>query len=234
MMTVSRLTGLLVIGLLLAGCFDSGGTDAANAGAGNGSAGNAATTTVAPAPPSSPSASITIEGSPAATATVGEQYSFQPKVISSGAGISFAASGLPSWLTFNASTGALAGTPSAGDEGTTGHIVITASTAGASATTTPFTISVQPPAASTTVSVKLSWAAPTENTDGTPVTDLAGYHIYYGMNPAELTLWASIAGAGSTTYVVGDLPSGTYYFSVVAYNSAGVDSGQSNLANETI
>jgi hypothetical protein len=229
MMTVSRLTGLLVIGLLLAGCFDSGGTDTANAGTGNASA-----TTGAPAATSSPSATITIEGNPSATATVGEPYSFQPKVISSGAGISFAATGLPSWLTFNTSTGALAGTPSASDEGTTGHIVITASTTGASATTTPFTISVQPAAASTTVSVKLSWAAPTENTDGTPVTDLAGYHIYYGMNPAELTLWASVAGAGSTTYVVGDLPGGTYYFSVVAYNSAGVDSGQSNLANETI
>jgi putative Ig domain-containing protein len=229
MMTVSRLTGLLVIGLLLAGCFDSGGTDTANAGTGNASA-----TTGATAPPSSPSATITIQGNPSATATVGEPYSFQPTVTSSGTRISFAASGLPSWLTFNASTGALAGTPSAGDEGTTGHIVITASTAGASATTTPFTISVQAAAASTTVSVKLSWAAPTENTDGTPVTDLAGYHIYYGMNPAELTLWASVAGAGSTTYVVGDLPTGTYYFSVVAYNSAGVDSGQSNLANETI
>jgi hypothetical protein len=227
MMTVSRLTGLLVIGLFLAGCWGSSDTDTANSG-------NTAATTGAIVAPSSPSASITIEGIPSATATVGEQYSFQPKVISSGAGISFAASGLPAWLTFNTSTGAVAGTPSAGDQGTTGHIVITASTAGASATTTPFTISVQPAATSTTLSVKLSWAAPTENTDGTPVTELAGYHIYYGMNPAELTLWASVAGAGSTTYVVDDLPSGTYYFSVVAYNSAGVDSGQSNLANETI
>jgi hypothetical protein len=228
-MTVSRLTALLVMGLFLAGCWDSNGTDTANAGTGN-----AAATTGAIAAPPSPSASITMEGIPSASATVGEPYSFQPKVISSGTGVSFSATGLPSWLAINTSTGALAGTPSASDEGTTGHIVITASTAGASVTTTPFTIRVQPAAASTTVSVKLSWAAPTENTDGSPVTDLAGYHIYYGTNPAELTLWASVAGAGSTTYVVDDLPSGTYYFSVVAYNSAGVDSGQSNLANETI
>jgi hypothetical protein len=234
-MTVSRLTGLLVVGLLLAGCWDSSGTDTANAGSGNAAATTGATTaTGAATAPSAPSASITMEGTPSTTATVGQQYSFQPKVISSGAGISFAATGLPSWLAFNTSTGALAGTPSASDEGTTGHIVITASTAGASATSTPFTIRVQPAPASTAVSVKLSWAAPTENTDGTPVTDLAGYHIYYGTNPAELTLSASVVGADSTTYVVGDLPSGTYYFSVVAYNSAGVDSGQSNLANETI
>jgi Putative Ig domain len=230
MMTLSRLTGLLVMGLCLAGCWDSNGTDTANAGTGN-----AAAPSGAIAAPSSPSASITMEGIPSATATVGEPYSFQPKVTSSGTGISFSATGLPSWLAVNTSTGALAGTPSASDEGTTGHIVITASTAGVSATTTPFTIRVQPAAAaSTTVSVKLSWAAPTENTDGTPVTDLAGYHIYYGTNPAELTLWASVVGAGSTTYVVGDLPSGSYYFSVVAYNTSGVDSGQSNLANETI
>jgi hypothetical protein len=229
MMTMSRLTGLLVIGFLLAGCWDSKDTDAANAGTGN-----AAATAGAPAAPSGPSASITMEGTPSATATVGEQYSFQPTVISSGAGISFAATGLPSWLALNVSTGALAGTPSASDEGTTGHIVITASTAGASATTTPFTIRVQPADTNTTVSVKLSWAPPTLNTDGTPLTDLAGYHIYYGTNPADLTLWASVVGASSTTYVVSDLPTGTYYFSVVAYNSAGVDSGQSNLANETI
>jgi hypothetical protein len=230
MMTVSRLTGLLVVGLFLAGCWDSSGTDSANAGGSN-----TAPATAATAAPSSPRASITMEGIPSATATVGERYSFQPTVVSSGAGISFTVTGLPSWLALNTSTGALDGTPAASDQGTTGHIIITASTAGASATTTPFTIRVQPAATSTTVSVKLSWAAPTENTDGTPVTELAGYHIYYGTNPTELTLSASVAGAASTTYVVGDLPSGgTYYFSVVAYNSAGVDSGQSNLANETI
>jgi hypothetical protein len=231
MTTVFRLTGLFVAGLFLAGCWDSNGTDAANAGTGNAVAATGAT---APAAPSTPSASITMQGIPSATATVGEPYSFQPTVIANGAGISFAATGLPSWLALNTSTGVLAGTPATSDEGTTGHIIITASIAGASATTTPFTISVQPAAASTTVAVKLSWAAPTTNTDGTPVTDLAGYHIYYGTSPADLTLWASVAGAGATTYVVTDLPNGTYYFSVVAYNTAGVDSGQSNLANETI
>jgi hypothetical protein len=227
----SRLTALLVIGLSLAACGENGDTDSANASAGNSAASAAAPPASAA---SNPSASIALTGTPPATATVGEQYSFQPALSSSSAGASFSASGLPPWLSLNSSTGELAGTPAAGNEGTTGHITITANAGGASASTTPFTIKVEAPDSSATGSIKLSWIPPTKNTDGTPVTNLAGYHIYYGTNPSELVLWTNVVGADSTAYVVGDLAHGTYYFSVVAYNAAGLDSGQSNVTNETI
>jgi hypothetical protein len=245
-----RRTGLLIIALLFEGCSGTqhAGTAAADATGSSTSATSTTTTTSATStttttsatasPPSgSPStaaAAIALQGAPPTTATVGTDYVFQPTVSPSNTGITFTATGLPAWLSFNANTGALSGMPAAKDEGTTGHITITASNGGSSASLTSFTIQVKGAAASATESIKLSWAAPTKNADGTPVTDLAGYHIYYGASASELTKKIDVAGAASTTYVIEGLTSGTYYFSLVAYNSAGLDSGQSNVADQTI
>jgi hypothetical protein len=44
----------------------------------------------------------------------------------------------------------------------------------------PATQSVTVTVGATTGTATLSWSAPTTNTDGTPVTTLIGYHIYYG------------------------------------------------------
>jgi len=63
------------------------------------------------------------------------------------------------------------------------------------------------------------------------VTDLAGYRIYYGPSASEMTKTIDIAGASSTNYVVNGLAVGHYYFSVVAFNSAGLDSGNSSEAS---
>jgi hypothetical protein len=131
------------------------------------------------------------------------------------------------------SNGNLSGTPTINDEGTTAHITITASNATSSVSITPFTIQVKAPAAGTSTAT-LSWAAPTENTDGSPVTDLAGYYIIYGTNPNELTNTITVTDAATTTFEIHGLPQGTYYFAVVAFNSAGLDSGQSSLASQTI
>jgi hypothetical protein len=77
----------------------------------------------------------------------------------------------------------------------------------------------------------LTWIAPTENADGTPVTDLAGYTLYYGTNPSDLTQSITVSGAATTTTEVKDLPAGTYYFAVSAYNAMGLESQQSNVAS---
>jgi len=229
MVSLSRLAGLFIVALYFGGCSNNkpaaATTDpvATNGGA-----------ALAPSPSSSSTATIALQGVPSTIAIVGSEYSFQPIVSSASKVISFTVTGLPAWLTFDADSGALSGTPSANNEGSTGHITITASSGSASASTTPFVIQVRPADPSATRSVQLSWAAPTENTDGTPITDLAGYHIYYGTNPGDLTRTIDIVGGTSTTFVVAGLTAGTYYFSVLAYNSAGVDSGQSNVANETI
>jgi hypothetical protein len=231
MVSFSRLTGSLIIALLCAACSKTDGT-ADTAGAPSGTAG---------APPTSPapttatiSASLSLAGTPPATATVGDMYAYQPTVTTNSSNLFFTSTGLPSWLTLNSSSGVLTGTPSVSDEGTTGHITITANAGSASATSTPFTIRVQAPVPGASGSVKLSWLAPTENTDGSPATELAGYRIYYGTDPNEMTESINVVGATSTSYVVDGLATGTYYFSVTAYNTAGFNSGLSNTADQTI
>ena len=80
----------------------------------------------------------------------------------------------------------------------------------------------------------LRWIAPTQNTDGSPLTNLAGYRIYYGASSTQLTQTIQLANAGLTTYVVRDLAPGTWYFAVTAYNSAGVESALSNIASKVV
>ena len=80
----------------------------------------------------------------------------------------------------------------------------------------------------------LSWTAPDANTDGTPLTNLAGYRIYYGMSADVLDQVVDIPSVGLTTYVVANLDVGTYYFSIRAYNSAGAESALSNIVSDII
>jgi hypothetical protein len=88
-----------------------------------------------------------------------------------------------------------------------------------------------PPATGTAT---LSWTAPTKNADGSPITGLSGYRIYYGTDPNHFTQTIKISGAASTKYVVNGLAAGTYYFAVSAYNTAGQESVKSNIASKSI
>jgi hypothetical protein len=80
----------------------------------------------------------------------------------------------------------------------------------------------------------LSWAAPDENTDGSALTNLAGYRIYYGTSADALDQIIDIPSVGITTYVVDDLVAGTYYFSIRAYNAVGAESALSNIVSDII
>ena len=65
----------------------------------------------------------------------------------------------------------------------------------------------------------LSWIAPAINEDGTPLTDLAGYSVYYGISSQNYN--ESLDVEHVTTYTVGSLTEGqTYYFAVTAYDNA--------------
>jgi len=76
-------------------------------------------------------------------------------------------------------------------------------------------------------SLELSWDAPTKNADGGPLTDLAGFKIYYGT--ASLSYSNSIDVGMMTVYQVNKLTEGvSYYFSVTAYDTSGNESGYSN------
>jgi hypothetical protein len=83
-------------------------------------------------------------------------------------------------------------------------------------------------------SAKLTWMAPSVDTDGNPITGLAGYRIYYGTNESALDQVIEISNPGITTYVLEGLAPGTWYFAIKAYTTGGVESALSNVAKGTI
>jgi len=91
-----------------------------------------------------------------------------------------------------------------------------------------------PPPPPATGSAKLTWTAPTTNSDGSAITGLAGYHIHYGTTAASLTNTVDITNPATLTYVVANLQAGTWYFAVTAYTNAGIESSQSNVGKKTI
>ena len=81
-------------------------------------------------------------------------------------------------------------------------------------------------------SVTLSWTPPTEYEDGSPLTDLDGYYIYYGDEKGDYPNVIHIENESISTYVVGNLSEKTYYFVATSYNSQGVESRRSNVAKK--
>jgi hypothetical protein len=80
----------------------------------------------------------------------------------------------------------------------------------------------------------LSWTAPTTNTNGTALTDLAGYIILYGTSPGSLTETVNLSNPGTTDYVVQNLTSGTWYFAIESYTNSGAVSSLSSVVSKTI
>jgi fibronectin-binding autotransporter adhesin len=85
-----------------------------------------------------------ISGTPATSVHQDQLYSFTPTAsdVDANDTLSFSATGLPTWLTINPATGAISGTPSNADVGTTGSIVITVSDGSLSASLPAFSITV--------------------------------------------------------------------------------------------
>jgi fibronectin type III domain protein len=75
---------------------------------------------------------------------------------------------------------------------------------------------------------------PTLNTDGTPVTTLTGYHIYYGTSAGALTQSIPVSGATTASYEITGLSPGTWYFAVAADAADGTESPPSNVGSKTI
>ena len=81
-------------------------------------------------------------------------------------------------------------------------------------------------------SVVLSWKPPTTNADDTPLNDLAGYNVYYGMTSGNYS--ESVDVGDVLTYQVNNLSTGvTYYFATTAYDTSGNESGYSNEMSKT-
>jgi hypothetical protein len=179
---------------------------------------------------SSSASSLNISGVAVTQAQVGQQYSFTPSVKAAvAASVGFSISNKPNWASFNTTTGELMGTPTSADVGTDAGIAITASTGSSSASLPAFTITVTQAGA-----VVLSWQAPTTNTDGSPLSDLAGYTINYGTSQWLLNESATVANASATSYTFQNLSPGTWYFTVSTYNSTGAEGLPSDMVSTTL
>jgi hypothetical protein len=175
----------------------------------------------------------TISGSPATSVVaVSTAFSFQPTASDpAGRRLTFSVNTRPSWTSFDSTTGRLYGAPGAADVGTTSNIVITANDGTASASLKAFSLTVTQIGNG---SATLSWTPPTRNSDGTVLTNLAGYQIKYGTNSGALSQTIQVANPGLTTYVISNLSPGTYYFGTLAYASTGTQSKLSSLVRKSI
>jgi hypothetical protein len=182
-------------------------------------------------------ATTSISGTPTTTTVADRTYTFEAAATDTdNRSITYSIKNKPSWATLNAQTGALTGYPYASNVGTFAGIVITASDGVSSASLPAFSITVEKPGSSGTTNgtATVNWQPPTQNTNGTVITNLAGYTIEYGTNKSNLTSSVKVANPGLTSYVIENLAAGTYYFGVTAYNSAGQTSSLSGVVSKTI
>lgn len=176
--------------------------------------------------------SLVITGAPRSTVLVNTQYEFRATATADGGkSVSFAIENKPDWAGFDASTGTLSGVPTAADVGTYTGIVISASDGRASAALPAFSITV---AQSANGSVTVSWMPPTSNSDGTQITNLAGYRINYGTSPDALVQSTSVDSAGLTSIVLNNLTPGTWYLAIRSVNGNGVASNESPVVSFTV
>jgi len=175
-----------------------------------------------------------ISGTPPTSAVAGTQYSFQP-VASGPAGmpLSFSVQNKPVWANFSIATGQLTGTPTSAQTGSYSNIVVSVSDGQASSALAPFTISVTG-TTPTTGSATLNWAPPTQNTNGSALTNFAGIILYYGTAPTSLTQSVQLASNSQTSYTIGNLTAGTWYFGGVAYTNTGVKSAMSPVVSMSV
>jgi hypothetical protein len=173
-----------------------------------------------------------ISGTPARSVSAGSAYSFRPTASDpDGNTLTYSIANRPSWATFNTGTGQLSGTPTVSQVGTYSNITISVSDGRATTSLPAFAISVVDISSG---GATLSWTPPTANTDGSSLTNLAGYRISYGTNASAMTQTIQLSNPGVTTYTIGNLSPGTYYFSVRAYTSNGTESASSNISSKVV
>jgi hypothetical protein len=83
-------------------------------------------------------------------------------------------------------------------------------------------------------SATLTWQPPASNMDGTPLTDLGSFKVYWGTTQGTYPYSTQIANVAARTHTVTGLATGTWYFVVTALNSQGVESPRSNVWSKTV
>lgn len=180
-------------------------------------------------------ATLEISGTPARRAVIGEFYSFTPTVLASAGCVrDFAVAAKPPWAQFNFSTGALSGIPTAVDVAI--GIILSVSCGGNTAALPAFSIVVEStPAKQPNVrNAYLSWTRPEWNTDGSPLTNLAGYRLRYGTSSAAMNNHLFIGSPDATEAEISGLAPGSWHFEIAAITTARAESVFSTIATAII
>ena len=174
-----------------------------------------------------------ITGTPPTTAQAGLLYSFKPSASdANGDALTFSVVNKPSWASFSTSTGQLIGTPTIA--GTESNIQIRASDGKAVSSLPAFAIVVSTGSTVSPHSVGLGWTPPTEYTDGSVMSNLAGYRIWYGKSASDLSTMVEVSNPGISSYVVEGLTSGAWYFAITAFTKDGAESDHSAVASASV
>ncbi len=182
--------------------------------------------------PSQQNSAPNIWGSPDSAVLTGNEYSFIPSASDAdGDSIEFSITNKPRWASFDSATGQLSGRPLPGDEGVYAQVSIGASDGTASSALPDFSIEVT---ATALGSMSLTWTAPTQNSDGTALSDLAGFNLYHGTTAGNYTHKIRIDNPSISTYLIENLLPDTYYVVATSFNSSGVESDYSNMAVKTV
>jgi ELWxxDGT repeat protein len=80
----------------------------------------------------------------------------------------------------------------------------------------------------------LSWTAPRENLDQTPLTDLAGYAVYHWTDTDPVPVRVDVGGAAANSHTFTGLAPGMHYFAVTAISLADEESPLSPTAMKLV
>jgi hypothetical protein len=83
-------------------------------------------------------------------------------------------------------------------------------------------------------STTLTWQPPSSNLDGSALTNLAGFKVYWGTTQGTYPYSAHIANSATRTHTVTGLGTGTWYFVVTALNANGIESPHSSVWRKTV
>lgn len=172
----------------------------------------------------------TISGAPSNSIAVGSSYSFIPSASDpAGDTLKFSIENLPAWAGFDVDTGALQGTPGIDDVGVYENIRISVFDGQNQASLPPFSIMVNG-SQRLAGSLRLTWSAPKERSDGTPlgISEIGGYRIYLGKDKDTLEMHVDLKDGTLHEHIIKSLTPDTYFVAMEAYD---VDGNVSRLSN---
>lgn len=80
----------------------------------------------------------------------------------------------------------------------------------------------------------VTWTPPTQNTNGSALTDLAGYRVHYGRSATALAQTIQLSNPALTAYQFEALEAGTWFFVLRSYATSGAESEQSNVTSRIV